>query len=692
MGWLEDLLGVGTTIVKTVQTVIAPPPPPPPPVYTPPPPANTYSPGGGAGYTPVIVTNKPSGGATYTPISQDNTTIPVVKGGLEGINSSVNKGMLMQTIETTNGSNQTIQNKKSWIELQRPILEQKDLEIEALVKGNVTGTTWIGSETGYWNVNQKIKEYNELNTEFKANVTQYNIMDAENPQTTTITSIFQNTPTSLTSPSPINNSFEVGIVSKIKDIFGGARNMLAYTPLGATFIGTSQEKEAAYARSAKLNSNLGITVGMVSGGSTPYGYAAEAGYSFLGLKATLASNPVGWGAAIAGTTTFILESTDRLGLLKDTKEYSVRTAGRDFSSWWEGEAFKARFFRDTPLDTFGSSSGLPIMPTNGIGGKSNIKSEPSLTSPIFTSSLMGSGTGTYQGGEVPSQSKSWSEISPFKATYSEKPAYVNPTSEIPVQKRTIVEIFDTGKPQETSNPNKVGWDVNIKNPTKNPNDFIDQYGVSYPNPNKNPTGNPTSYITGNPFKTPNENPNKNPYEYTYPNTFELPNENPTKNPYTSSYLNPNPNVVVFPNKNPYDYNFENPKPEKPPNKDWKIDLPWLPNLNWGGGPRGFGGGSRRGIFAFRENSPAWTPGQMARGIFDIGFSKKTSINTKLGVGVKTPKMNPLKSNIIFKPNKKIKNHTTHISSQMARGIFDIKFKVKKPTSLKIKGISYKKRK
>ena len=212
--------------------------------------------------------------------------------------------------------------------------------------------------------------------------------------------------------------------------------------------------------------------------------------------------------------------------------------------------------------------------------------------------LMGAGEGMYSGSEVPSKSK-YSEISPFKSAYSERPNYAQP-SEVPAQKRSIIEIFDNGKPWENSNRNRNRNRNanNNENMAENVNEFIDQFGVTYPNPTKNPTGNPNPDIYSNPFRNPFETPNKNQNKLTL------------QNPQANLFGNP------FNPANGYDYNYETPRPENPPSDNWKIpDGIILPNFGFGGLGGGGEGGNGRGMRAFREHSRTWTPEEMGKSLF-----------------------------------------------------------------------------
>lgn len=506
-----------------------------------------------------------------------------------------------QSKEWFTGGNETISKLGDWITGTKPTIESMDAKIAAMSAGNVSGNTWTGSKEGYDTVTQMIAERNKLQEGFSANVTKYNTMSAENPIIKN-TEMTTRTIGSTVTETTMQNPFETAVVSKVQGALDVVTGFVSKNP------------------------TIAGVVGMTSG-SAGYGYVtAEAGYGLgtatnLGLLTTAAeiavAAPVVVGGILGGVGVFVLENTGRLGLTGQTQEYSVRTAGEQYGKYIA--PFQAELdARNTPaiqLSDFGMGARVQGFatdfvsrfdiantnmksPTVGAGAMAlatdyasrageankNVQMPEVAGAMAFATSLMGAGTGIFSGSETAGRAI-YSEIVPSKSAYSEKPAIVNPTVEIPAQRRSIIEITDTGKPVENVIKNERA------NPSKTANEFIDALGVSYPvaNPTRNPVSNSHAYdlVNGYPTKNPNENPNKNPF--AFPSSFP----DITRQDYTDKIITTTQTPTKTQVTNPYDiirtYDYQQQMPRNPEPPKFKIDIPTLPNLGFPFGGSGGGG-------------------------------------------------------------------------------------------------------
>jgi len=490
------------------------------------------------------ITNQP-GAKLIAPYIGLNTT---------GNQPAVNKTPSVSESTIFGGSNQTIKDLRSSIDIENQTLSNMFGDLSKQTIGNVTGTKWTGSESGYSKYVSDVEKYNSASDALKANVSLYNAMDIQNPNTKTV----------------ITTTSGVSETTAPVDQFPGL----------------------TWLQKAYENAPLKMAVGgFVGAGSYGYAAAPSAGAlgeigaaAFGGESATagvLASNPVGWGAGIGIGAVMLAERSGYLGLTGETAGASVRSAGAYTAQqlYNAGFAYQGRINSD--LQTLGEMGGnvvnlisnnnpLSRIGGGGAGGRGGTVNVMNVGNP-------------FAGSELPNTPVSKAELPAQANAYTEIPNRASAFTELPATLPAYKEVSQTGREQYNILDQITKTPTQEQNKNQNPNDYANRIaevtdrGFGYPV--GTPTGEPSSY----------RNPTGIGIPYSYPNPVKTPTNTPTR--YTTETPTTNPYKIITDTSQRYETNTNNPDTPPPP----KIETPKIIIPTLGGGFGGGGGGSSTGV-------------------------------------------------------------------------------------------------
>jgi hypothetical protein len=469
-------------------------------------------------------------------------------------NNTVNKTPSISTI--FGGSNQTIKDLRSAIDIENQTVSNMFGDLSKQAAGKTSGTKWTGSESDYSKYVSDVGKYTSASDALKANVSLYNAMDAQNPNTKTVIT---------TTPGGTEEAAQA-------DQFPGL----------------------TWLQKAYENAPLKMAVGGFVGAEA-VGYAAPAGSAISEIGAAafggesvtaglLASNPVGWGAAVGIGAVMLAERAGVLGLTGETAGASVRSAGAYTAQqlYNAGFAYQGGINRDlkTLNEMFGETANTVNNlvtnnnPLNNIGGGG-------AGGRGATANMMNIGT-PFAGSELPNTPVSKAELPTQANAYTELPNRATAFSELPATLPAYKEVSQTGREQYNILDQITKTPTQEQNKNQNPNDYAnriaEQTDRGYGYPIGNPVGEPSSY----------RNPVGIGIPYVNPNPVKTPTSNPTT--YTLETPTSNPYQIITDNPQQYDTNTNNPDTPQPP----KIETPKIIIPTLGGGFGG-GGGSSTGV-------------------------------------------------------------------------------------------------